>query len=245
MERRPTRLIGQQELENNFSSLNKLQEHFIHLYGRRNDVYLPGRTVRIELFHRGVADLVDAVRKGADKDIIDNMLARNVSRIFCIAHGINNVSIGESMSKKYPSEGCSYCHSSPCKCGERRPDADLGWGSTDSQSIWSLRDWQLHLRALYGKKNKEKGLDYVLNRLSSEVGELISLEHEVPVKTMDEAESEYQLELADSLAWTIAAANILEIDLQGATTKRYGNGCKACGQNPCNCGAHNFRQVRV
>jgi NTP pyrophosphatase (non-canonical NTP hydrolase) len=241
---RATHLIVKQEVENNFSSLDKLEEHFIHLYGRRNDVYLPGRTIRIELFHRGVSDLVDSTRKESDRKTIENMFARIVSRIFCIAHGINNISVAEGMRRKYPFEGCSYCHSLPCQCGERRPSADLGWGVKASQSEWSLREWQNHLRKLYGERNKERGLDYIFNRLSSEVGELISLEHDVPSKTMDEIELEYQLELADSLAWTVAAANFLDVDLQEATINRYGNGCRVCKMNPCNCGAHSFKQVR-
>ena len=221
-----------------------MQEHFIHLYGRRNDVYLPGRTVRIELFHRGVADLVDSVRKEANQETIENMSARVVSRTFCIANGINSVSVAEGMQRKYPFEGCVYCHSAPCICEEKRPDADLGWGADISQANWTLRDWQNHLTSLYGERNQQKGLDYILNRLSSEVGELITLEHGVSSKSMDEIEIEYQLELADSLAWTMAAANFLAIDIQEAVIDRYGRGCQKCGMNPCNCGPHSFEQAR-
>ncbi len=173
------------------------------------------------------------------------MLSRVVSRIFCVAHGINNVSIAEGMQRKYPSEGCSYCLHKPCHCGERRPpDVNLGQGSTEAQLGWSLKNWQEHLGALCGSKNREKGLDYILNRLSSEFGELISLEHELTEMTMDDFELEYQLELSDSLAWTIAVANVLGIDLQEATVNRYRN-CQVCSQLPCNCSAHSFRQVRI
>lgn len=238
-------LANLKEIENDFSSLDKMQEHFSRLYGRRNEVYLPGRTIRIEFFHRGVSDLTDSLRKEANREVLETMFARVVSRIFCIANGINDISLGEGMQRKYPFEGCVYCHSNPCQCQEKRLNADMSWGRNTSPKQWDLRDWQNHLGSLYGEKNRQKGMDYVLNRLSSEVGELISLEHEIPSMTVDEVELEYQLELADSLAWTMAAANILGIDLQESVIKRYGKACQVCNMNPCSCGAHSFRQVRV
>ncbi len=60
---RATRLTGRPELETDFSSIDGLQEHFILLYGRRNDVYLSGRTARAELFYRGVADYLTLQEK--------------------------------------------------------------------------------------------------------------------------------------------------------------------------------------
>jgi NTP pyrophosphatase (non-canonical NTP hydrolase) len=236
-------LVDRPDAQTDLSSLDKLQEHFIHLYGRRNNIYLPGRTIRIEFFHRGVADLIDAIRKRVDKETIGVMFARLVSRIFCIAHGINNVSVAEGMMRKYPFGGCSHCHAVPCQCGEQRPEADLAWEANISLLKWGLKEWQNHLRKLYGERNKKMGLGYILTRLSGEVGEFISLEHEIPDKTIVKVELAYQLQLADSLAWTIAPANLLDIDLQNVAVKRYGNGCGACKKNPCNCKAHSFRQL--
>ena len=239
-----TYLARKEKPEFTFSSLDGLQEHFIHLYARRNDIYLPGRATRIDLLHRGIADLNDAIRKEANREVLERMLARVVSRTFCIAHGTNNISVAEGLRKKFPLEGCSYCHKFPCQCGEKRPAPELGWGETFAQEGWSLKDWQNHLNKLYGEKNREKGIDYIVNRLGSESGELISLEHDILDSTMDDIEQEYQLELADSLAWTIAAANFFGIDIEKATINKYGKGCEKCGSNPCNCGPHSFKQVR-
>ncbi|MDP4009492.1 MAG: hypothetical protein Q8P53_00720 [Candidatus Shapirobacteria bacterium] len=244
------RLTGGSEIsrtiegERTFPTLDNLQEHFINLYDRRNNVYLPGRNIRIELFYRGVADLVDAVRKEANEYNVENMLARVVSRIFCIANGINNVSVAEGMRIKYPANGCFYCHNVPCQCQEKRNEPDTTLDVSSAQKNWSLKDWQKHLNNLYGDKNKNHGISYMLLRLSSEMGELITEEHQVSKRMMDEIESGYQLELADSLAWTIAVANFLNIDIQHAVESRYKNGCQKCSQPSCVCGPHSFDQIR-
>lgn len=239
------------EFEIRPESLDRMQDHFSELYGRRNNVWLPGRQPRIDLLSVAVGDLQDAVRKSIGGVHQDVMFARVVSRVFCIAQGINDVSVVRAMTEKYPASGCSYCHSFPCHCEEQRPDADLGWEMTGEQLGWKLGDWQKHLGNLYGEKNAQNGINNVLLRLFKEVVELTNLERdEIPRAMVDghlatrDVEHEFALELADCMAWTIAAANILGVDLEKVTMNRFWPTCWSCGQKPCGCSTFSFGQVR-
>src|SRR5438309_1268243 len=105
-------------------SLDELEDHFVELYGRRNNVYLPGRMPRINLLNIAIGDLQDTIRKDV-AIYLPIAFARVPSRIFCIANGINNVSIVAGMAEKYPLEACAYCGKFPCACKERRDDPKL------------------------------------------------------------------------------------------------------------------------
>lgn len=246
-ERWPERKVGaEQELKG--VPLDLLQEHFVKLYGRRNEVYLDSRVRRIDFLNIALGDLQDAIRKGSEPLHLKAMFARLPSRIFCIAHGLNNISVTCAMVEKYPKEGCAYCANFPCRCGDRRPEVTLGeWHPDSEQANWSLADWQQHLNRLYGARNKEKGIENIFNRLFKEISELMSLEHSIDRASldMDEIEHEYGLELADCLAWTIAAANFYNVDLEQVVLRRYATGCGKCKQNPCICINFSFQQIRA
>lgn len=230
-------------------SLEELQNHFLGLYGRRSNIWLPGRAPRIDLLSIGIGDLQDAIRKERSPVHLGAMFGRVPSRIFGIAQAVNNTSVARAMVEKYPAMGCVYCHSLPCRCSERRPDSDIGWGMSKEQLRWKLGDWQRHLEMLYGDKNRERGVDNVLNRLFKEVAELLNLEREIPKAdpnggmTAEHIEHEFGLELADCLAWTIAAANIIGVDLEAATLERFWPNCWNCAKKPCVCVNFNFTQV--
>lgn len=87
----------------------------------------------------------------------------------------------------------------------------------------------------------------MMNRLFKEVAELMNLEHSLPQTslTVTEIEHEYALELSDCLAWTIAAANIKEVNLEKVTLDRFWPTCWNCHQKPCVCINFSFNQVRV
>jgi NTP pyrophosphatase (non-canonical NTP hydrolase) len=226
----------------NNAELPEIERFFNELYGKRDSIYLPGREIRAQLLYRGIDDLQSAVRQRAWLPIYEVMCARIVSRILCIARGADDVSIGEGLARKYPLEGCAYCGQMPCVCQENRDPYRLSAPTTE-QEHWSLRDWQDHLTRMYGRKNKERGINYTLLRLGSEYGELISLERAIHRYSIDEVKDKYALELADAMAWTIAPAVLLGVDLQKAVEKRYGNGCLACHQIPCICPPHSFDQI--
>ncbi|MBI4127867.1 MAG: hypothetical protein HY459_02220 [Parcubacteria group bacterium] len=217
--------------------LQKLMEHFFHLYGPRNRIHLPGLRERLDFLNLGIGNLGDAIRMGIQGKLLREQLARVVARIFCIAEHFRNLPLVEVMARKYPAAHCSYCLQLPCVCPERRPDPQLAHTVHQEQLAWSLTAWSHHCAILYGEKNRARGINYVLNRLFKEVCELLRLLVTIPRSKSppSKIEEEFALELADTLAWTIAVANLLEQDLDAAVWERYGKGCSWCHKNPCVC----------
>src|SRR5579885_3096619 len=172
-------------------TLDQMQNHFADLYGPRNNIYLSGRVARIDFFNIAVGDLHDAMRAGdIPNKTMGVLLARMPSRIFCMAHGMNNVSVASAMAEKFPLEGCAYCHQNPCQCEEKRSNPKLHGVTNPEQLSWRLRDWQNHLVGLYGEKNRQRGADNTMVRLFKEVAELMSFEHSLPQNTSNQKEIE-------------------------------------------------------
>lgn len=224
-------------------SLLEIETRLGELYGQR-DTYWSGRESRVQYLYRAIDDLQNAIRREAGLPAYEGLCARIVSRILCIARAVDNTSVVRGLEMKYPLEGCAYCGRLPCQCLEKRDPVNLSGGSVE-QNHWSLRDWQTHLTRMYGDNNARKGINYTLLRLGSEYGELISLEHSIGSMSIPEVKQEYALELADALAWTIATASLLGVDLQSAVEFRYGTGCGSCLNIPCSCPPHSFSQARV
>ncbi len=226
--------------------LDTLQMHFVNLYGRRNNIYFTSKYDRISFLAVATSDIHDAVRKEIDLVSMQPLLARTVSRIFCVAEGMNNLSLRYGMIEKYPATGCAYCGQVICICQERRDDVRYG-AQNYEQKMWSLKDWQDHLQKTYGEKNNAESINYIIERLLPETTELMVEEQLIKRqnRSMDEIELGYVRELADCLAWTIAVANRLGINLEEAVIKKYGNGCRKCGESPCNCRLHDFSPVRA
>lgn len=228
--------------------LQEMMEYFFRLYGRRNRIFLLGLRERIDFLNLAISDLQEAIRKESEIPIIEIALVRVIARIFCIAENFWKLPLVEIMARKYPAEYCSYCQKLPCICSEKRPAAQLEKLALEKQRHWSLKDWCSHLNKIYGPKNKEKGLENLLNRLFKEISELLSLSMRIPnmstTASLDEIEEEFALELSDALAWTIAIANLLEVDLEKAVLNRYGQGCWKCHQIPCHCTHFSFEPVK-
>lgn len=229
-------------------TLQELMEHSFWLYGRRLRIYLPGLRERLEGLSLSFGDLSDAIRKNnsdAPNRIIGVALARVLSRVFCLAEHFKSAThelpLVEALARKYPTGYCAYCLQLPCQCPEPRPAVHMEDTLSREQLRWSLREWCLHFERLYGAKNRERGIWNVLNRLYREVAEILSLSVRITAATSQEFRSvdaiydEFALEFADTLAWIIAVANVLEVDIEQAFLDRYGNGCRKCGQNPCAC----------
>ncbi|MDP2676372.1 MAG: hypothetical protein Q8O83_01670 [bacterium] len=228
---------------------SELYEHFFGLYGERNRYFMPDLGDRIDFLAIAIGDLQDAIRKNAHTDLIGLALARVVSRIFCIAeyfnfYTIHRLNFANALASKYP-HVCAYCKTKPCNCpGGVRPAYDLNL-SHGNQDEWALRDWCNHLNELYGANNKQKGIENLINRLSKEVLEMVILRFNMERRKIDRIEmiKEVGLELADALAWTIAVANYLEINLEHCVLSRYGSGCWNCKAKPCVCDDFVIRQI--
>lgn len=225
-------------------NLREMREHFFYLYGPRSRFFLPGAGERVGFLNLAIGDLQDAIRKEYGLEIIGVALARIVARIFCIAEHFWSSPLVEAMIQKYPASHCSYCQSFPCKCVEKRPAAVLE-PISEIQLNWTLKQWQGHFAALYGERNRKRGIENLLNRLFKEITELSSFLMMIPLRraTIDELEREIALELADAIAWTIAIANFFGIDLEKAVLTRYGKHCWKCYRIPCVCGNFSVQPV--
>ncbi|MFA6296869.1 MAG: hypothetical protein WC663_05935 [Patescibacteria group bacterium] len=226
-------------MEKEERSLQDLMIHFWGLYERRNRIFLPSLSARINFLNVGIGNLQDAIRKNGD---VEKELASVVARIFCVANHFWKLPLVEYMARKYPRGVCSYCLQKSCKCSERRLDPKLSYDPDAVidfvvQMEWTLKEWCASMKEIYGKRNEQKGLENCLNRLFKEISELLQLLMRIPERslTLDEMEKEFALELADTLAWTIAIANLLNIDLEAVVLKYYGNGCHNCHKDPCEC----------
>lgn len=159
-----------------------------------------------------IGDLQEAIRKEHNREIVGVALARVVARIFCIAENFQSLPLVEMMARKFPVGRCSYCQKSPCACSERRPDARLAESIAKEQLQWTLKDWCEHFNSIYGERNRQKGIENVLNRLFKEIAELMSLRMVVydvanTTQNLDKIEEEFAMELGDALSWIIAVAN--------------------------------------
>ncbi|MBS1847956.1 MAG: pyrophosphohydrolase [Actinobacteria bacterium] len=86
---------------------------------------------------------------------------------------------------------------------------------------------QRAIDAIYGERDRERGIPATIAWLTEELGELAQA---VRKGTVDEQVHE----LGDVLAWTFSLANQLGIDAEAAVA-RYAEGCPRCGHVPCDC----------
>lgn len=93
----------------------------------------------------------------------------------------------------------------------------------------SLGDWQQYLRYLYHADNRERGPVYVLTKLTEDVGEASRR------LRMGSPSEKVLRKLCNALAWSIALANISEIDMEQAVWEKYPGVCTHCNQSSCAC----------
>ena len=90
-----------------------------------------------------------------------------------------------------------------------------------------LAAFQDLMRAQYGERDGERGIDATVAWLAEEVGEL--------AKAVRKGTPEEQAhELGDVLAWLASLANQLGLDLNQVAA-RYAAGCPKCERTPCVC----------
>ena len=91
-----------------------------------------------------------------------------------------------------------------------------------------LGNFQQVIREMYLEKDRARGIDGTFMWLIEEVGELAAA-------LRDGTREEQAAEFADVLAWLVTIANVVDIDLAEAVTKKYGAGCPGCGERVCSC----------
>ena len=205
------------ELQELYPSFDSLQARLSSIYAEREAEYLPDQFSRIRLFNRSAYDLFDAMREIATPENLETYFARMTARVICIANGAGKLSIAEGLCIKFPLEGCGYCGHEICVCGKDRGSASHTTGVIDDRKNWNL----------------------------AESGELESGE-EARLRSQSQGfDLEYAKEIADAMAWTIAVANMKNVDLEKATLNRFGNGCLRCESQNCSCGPFNMNPVEL
>lgn len=90
-----------------------------------------------------------------------------------------------------------------------------------------LQAFQAHIEAVYGTRDRSRGVPATVAWLAEELGELAQA---VRKGTLDQQHHE----LGDVLAWLASLANQLGLSFDEAVA-RYADGCPRCGAIPCGC----------
>jgi len=93
----------------------------------------------------------------------------------------------------------------------------------------ALRDFQSLIKTMYFEKDKERGISGTFMWLMEEMGELAS------ALRSNNDRVNLEEEFADVLAWLTTIANVAEIDLAAAISRKYGSGCPGCRKLVCTC----------
>lgn len=218
------------------------------LYSARNARTLDTPDKLVALLGSGVRLLEDAFEEDA-ADTYAKCLASIFSRwAACTLHFEGVV---DAMASKYASN-CAYCSTAPCTCPKVGRPAEKKLMLNPAALEWSLQDWQQHLVKLYGARNRERGMNVALRRLFSELTEVSNelLFSQLPMSgsfsaATGDTRSNIRNELCDVLAWTLACADILNINLMEAVEVRYGRGCPVCKQSPCDCNVGQHHGIRA
>ena len=96
----------------------------------------------------------------------------------------------------------------------------------------TIAEFQRSIDALYGAKDRGRGLEGTFMWFTEEVGELSR------ALRRGETGARLEEEFADVLAWLVTAASISGIDIEKAALEKYGKGCPRCGSIPCSCPEH-------
>ena len=98
----------------------------------------------------------------------------------------------------------------------------------DARQDITLGDFQRLIRKMYFEKDTVRGVEGTFMWLSEEIGELAAALRDNNRQNLEE-------EFADVLAWLATIANVADIDLSRAITRKYGSGCPGCHKLVCIC----------
>lgn len=180
---------------------------------------------------------------------------RSITNVFIWAATVANasgVNMQEVMEKQF-GHGCPHCGQMPClltqggKC--EKPTTENKSEKKDFQPPSSLNEWQKHFRTLYSNNfdlnNIQSSLRNASIRLTEETGELVAsayedIEREIKLVSFQTDILPFEAEMADLLAWAMAVANSLDIELDGfslekSLKEKYESGCPYCKSPKCIC----------
>jgi NTP pyrophosphatase (non-canonical NTP hydrolase) len=90
-----------------------------------------------------------------------------------------------------------------------------------------LAEFQARIEAIYGARDRARGLATTFMWFAEEVGELSRALRRTDAANLRE-------EFADVLAWLVTLASITGVDIEQAANK-YAAGCPRCRRTPCGC----------
>lgn len=90
-----------------------------------------------------------------------------------------------------------------------------------------LRELQATIRATYGERDRDRGVDAAMGWLVEELGELSRA-------IRRQGHEERVEEFSDVVAWVLTLADLTGVDVAEAMV-RYRNGCPRCSEKPCQC----------
>ena len=91
-----------------------------------------------------------------------------------------------------------------------------------------IAEFQARIEAIYGARDRARGLSGTHMWFCEEVGELTRA-------LRRDRREELEGEFADVLAWLSTLASMSGIDLEAAARRKYGEGCPRCHATPCAC----------
>lgn len=101
---------------------------------------------------------------------------------------------------------------------------------TDQQTdSLTLTQFQSVIHTMFFEKDQARGIEGTFMWFMEEVGELSSA-----LRDNNDRENLAE-EFADVLAWLATMANVADIDLEAAVTRKYVQGCPRCHQAVCTC----------
>jgi NTP pyrophosphatase (non-canonical NTP hydrolase) len=91
-----------------------------------------------------------------------------------------------------------------------------------------LSEFQRRIEAIYGERDRRRGLFETFAWLVEEMGELSR-----GLRRRDRENLE--VEFADVAAWLVSVGNLAGIDVGACVERIYGAGCPRCSSTPCRC----------
>ena len=96
------------------------------------------------------------------------------------------------------------------------------------ECMTTIREFQNMMRRIYFHKDSERGAEGAYRWLREEVDELGEAMINVDKRAIEN-------EFSDVIAWLASLANVLGVDLEKATLRKYDNCCPKCRASPCKC----------
>ncbi len=171
-------------------------------------------------------------------DGISTAMADCLVDLFVICDRLG-IDLDRSIAIKWPG-ACFYCGKvKDCNCVGQHGEPTLDGSLRSDLLTQPLRSWQQMLKGLFGAINEAQGIIRVSEHLGREINELAEAIETYEATCSDQNKLAAMLESADVLAWLIAVANLLSIDLSLAFISTYvADCCPSCGLEVCEDGAN-------